>query len=525
MSPNQSNKICWICSLKPNELSAWEKGQLDRQAQELGISGWVIPIKADDKGKLNIKAKQKEYNSLPCAPFIELQKELSPATEYKLIDQLTDWWTHHEPLRIWNRPILILEGMKHLSHPRFALKRLHLAEKNLIILSRDHGDILELMEAGFDGQIQNIWNPNSQKPANYLLNLKHAHHNMEAKGCWIPAVQAISADEKLTWEKASANSYQEWLEQATAWSEIRYVNSSSSPVWIESWEGHRQWWTTAKQTINTKKAHIVGTHEATKVISWGKRQSQHIALMIHGFYLDELEDMLKRVPAGGNKEGIPGLDLYLSTPKQQLNAVKEIVMRQNWPNAYIFGTPNRGRDIAPFLLHQLPAAVKTGHQYFVKAHTKRSPHLNQGNAWGDHLITSLINPVLLQTLEQALSDPTVGLLAPKGSVLRSSVELRRNCKHLKFLLNKQEIPGDRVLQQSFIAGSMMAGKIDAIKNILDLGIELKDFEIEQGQVDGTLAHAVERFLSWSATQLKLKIIELTQETRARQGYGYRWIKP
>ena len=88
-------------------------------------------------------------------------------------------------------PLLILDNHQHLSHPLFALKRLHLAAKNLLIFSRDSGDVLELMGQGFDGQIQKNLIPEAEQPGHYLLNLKRAHHSMEARGCWIPAVQAL----------------------------------------------------------------------------------------------------------------------------------------------------------------------------------------------------------------------------------------------------------------------------------------------------------------------------------------------
>ena len=112
----------------------------------------------------------------------------------------------------------------------------------------------------------------------------------------------------------------------------------------------------------------------------GERNPEHIALMIHGFYVDQLETMLTRLPPGGKKDGLPGLDLYVSTCKEKLNTVQSLLARQKWPSVYIASCPNRGRDIAPFLLHLLPAALKAGHCYFIKVHTKKSPHLHKGNS-------------------------------------------------------------------------------------------------------------------------------------------------
>ena len=49
-----------------------------------------------------------------------------------------------------------------------------------------------------------------------------------------------------------------------------------------------------------------------------------------------------------------------------------LLKRLGWKRAQVFGVENRGRDMAPFLLHLLPAAVDGDHQLFVKVHTKRS---------------------------------------------------------------------------------------------------------------------------------------------------------
>ena len=522
MSSGQANQSCWICALKQHELADWQQGLLDLEAQARGISGWAVPMAVNGTGALDVPDSRGQQGPLLCAPWLQLQQPLSPASERRLVSELRRWWQEHSPLTLWNRPLLILGGRQHLSHPIFALKRLHLVAKDLLIFSRDDGDVLDLMKQGFDGQIQTRWTPKAEHPGHYLLNLKRAHHNMEARGCWIPAVHAVPQADQQRWQEASPEAYQEWLEQATAWSEIRFINTETTPVWIDSWEGHKHWWS-QPQTPEQTPVPTIRSDTEVEIIEWGKRKADHIALMVHGYYLDQLEAMLDRIAPGSSEVDLPGLDLYISTPKEQINDAKTLLSRQGWSNVFLAGVPNRGRDIAPFLLQLLPAALKAGHTFFVKAHTKRSPQLHRGSQWGEHLINSLINPRFLCNLEEKLSNSSVGLLAPMGSILPSSVELRQNSQQISLLLKRLSMNGQWSLQQNFIGGSMMAGKLQALAQLQSLASTLDKFEIENGQTDGTLAHAIERMISWLVTRQGLTTKEVSNTVQVNQNYGYNWV--
>ena len=65
---------------------------------------------------------------------------------------------------------------------------------------------------------------------------------------------------------------------------------------------------------------------------------------------------------------------------------------------------------------------------------------------------------------------------------------------------------DEINGALFPAGSMFAFKVAAVKPLLALGIEADDFEEEQGAIDGTMAHAVERLFGLSAISCGLKVV-------------------
>ena len=48
--------------------------------------------------------------------------------------------------------------------------------------------------------------------------------------------------------------------------------------------------------------------------------------MLHGYYLGKLESLLARLPAGDDGQGWQGLDLYVSTPLEQLDQVDGIII-------------------------------------------------------------------------------------------------------------------------------------------------------------------------------------------------------
>jgi lipopolysaccharide biosynthesis protein len=256
-------------------------------------------------------------------------------------------------------------------------------------------------------------------------------------------------------------------------------------------------------------------------LAWGKPDPQHIALLVHGFYPDRLADLLQRIPQPDGESSGRCVDLYLSTPLQQLESVAELLKAQGWRRVRLFGLDNRGRDQAPFLLHLLPAALREGHEVFVKLHTKRSSHLSDGEAWAKHLFDSLASPKALQhCLERLQHNPGLGLLAPAGTLMPCSVALSANVDHLLTLCTHWGVSPATLLQQRFIAGSMMAGRLKALQPICQLGLQLADFEPEQGQTDGTLAHAMERWLCCSSAAQGWQIEELPGELSAVPDFGH-----
>lgn len=106
-----------------------------------------------------------------------------------------------------------------------------------------------------------------------------------------------------------------------------------------------------------------------------------------------------------------------------------------------------------------------------------------------------------------------------------SMTVHINVDNLMELLSHSSIQGEWALQQNFIAGSMFAGRILAMESIAKHTIENLWSEEEQGQTDGTMSHAIERWLTLLPAQEGWSIGELKRnKAHNLPGFGYNGIK-
>lgn len=80
----------------------------------------------------------------------------------------------------------------------------------------------------------------------------------------------------------------------------------------------------------------------------------------------------------------------------------------------------------------------------------------------------------------------------------------------------------------FVAGSMFWVRLEALRTLLDAPLQPRDFEPESGQIDGTLAHAIERIVAASVAQAGWRVAgtaDVCGETVAdAAASGYRFAK-
>lgn len=157
-------------------------------------------------------------------------------------------------------------------------------------------------------------------------------------------------------------------------------------------------------------------------------------------------------------------------------------------------TPNRGRDIAPKLLGFREAYDR--YPLVLHLHSKISNHASALANWRGLLLETLIGSpeIVTSVLDAFARRSDIGMIAPQHfEAVRHWINWGGNFKAAEALAQRMGAQGmsmDKPLD--FPSGSMFWARSAALKPLLDLNLGFDDFDDEKGQIDGTIAHAIER---------------------------------
>jgi lipopolysaccharide biosynthesis protein len=93
-----------------------------------------------------------------------------------------------------------------------------------------------------------------------------------------------------------------------------------------------------------------------------------------------------------------------------------------------------------------------------------------------------------------MHQPDLGMVGAEGHIQSLAPYLGANEDSLDYLSAKMGIPQLDFASALFMPGSMFWIRLDALRPVLDAHLEEWEFEQETGQIDGTMAHALERVL-------------------------------
>ena len=227
-----------------------------------------------------------------------------------------------------------------------------------------------------------------------------------------------------------------------------------------------------------------------KAATYNARQARQTdtVVCLHLFYADLLEEFVEAITAARK---VRPLDLIISIPAGWAAADFQKVISRLKP-VHILVVDNRGRDVFPFL-QALRVGTGMGYRYGCKIHSKKSLHLANGAAWRRKLVDNLLAPEVLEGLRDSFFASTEPGLAAKEESLMTLTDpatVLHSQQRMRELSDTWKMTSS--LQGDFVAGTMFWFGFEALAVVNASILDFDEFEPELGQIDGTLAHALER---------------------------------
>ncbi|MBO4779932.1 MAG: hypothetical protein J5497_04770, partial [Selenomonadaceae bacterium] len=243
-------------------------------------------------------------------------------------------------------------------------------------------------------------------------------------------------------------------------------------------------------------------------------QPGKIAIQIHIFYLDLLEEMADYC------SNMPyAFDALISiVDKSAMDKVS--AMFEKIPTAekvIVRVVPNRGRDVAPFLAgfgDLLPEYDFIAHIHSTKSLYTGSEQQN----WRNYLFDALLGSSerIRKIFRAFADDENVGVIYPRpaDNVPYAAFTWMSNRAIGQNLMNRAGIAPNRTEYFDFPAGTMFWSRTKVLQKFFALKLKFEDFPPEQGQNDGTIAHAFERSILLAAQSEGMNFYEFNPENDA-----------
>ncbi len=214
-----------------------------------------------------------------------------------------------------------------------------------------------------------------------------------------------------------------------------------------------------------------------------------VAAICHIYYdniTPEIQRYLNHIPFG--------FDVYVSTDTEAKKVLIEAAFR-GWTRGKLEVriAPNRGRDIAPKLI--CFKDVYPNYDYVLHLHSKASKHHDILASWRGYTYETLLgSPAIVASVFDAFRRrPDLGIVAAQHfEAMRQWINWGDDFGLAQGLMKRMgfALPAGKILD--FPSGSMFWARTAALKPLLDLNLKVEEFDVERGQIDATIAHAIER---------------------------------
>lgn len=240
-------------------------------------------------------------------------------------------------------------------------------------------------------------------------------------------------------------------------------------------------------------------------------EKSRIAVQVHMFYPQTLEETVR------NLNLIPyPFDVFISTDTEEkadlIRREMELSCRAQKVVVEIF--PNRGRDVAP-LLSQMAERIDE-YDYLCHIHSKRTLTAGHGNDWRRYSFQHLFGSeeYIKRLFHLFENDPTLGLIFPEVfPPLEYQAQWGGNLEGTRALLRKLGVETMPTSDPIFPVGNMFWARCEAVRPLFLAGYKSEDFAEEAGQVNGTLAHCMERAWVYLAEEFGFHALKVMNHCR------------
>lgn len=225
------------------------------------------------------------------------------------------------------------------------------------------------------------------------------------------------------------------------------------------------------------------------------RDAPKILVHLHVYYLDGIQKVLNRLKA------IPvHFDMLVTTDdEKKCGEIRSAVESARLDCTLDFALgPNRGRDIAPFLISAMPRMKD--YDLGLHLHVKKSVEKEEvGTAWLEHNLKCLLHDRVYvnAVLELFEREPKCGIVLPKlFSPIRPFIHWSQNKPLAIGFLESIGVPGKMTDEELvFPVGMMFWFRPKALEQLANFDGGYEYFPEEPIADDATVAHAIERSIN------------------------------
>ena len=249
-----------------------------------------------------------------------------------------------------------------------------------------------------------------------------------------------------------------------------------------------------------------------------------LAIHIHLFYAENFDEIIPRVNA------LPAnIDLLISTSSEESReSIEHQAKLASLKNRIeIRVVENVGRDMAPLFVSFADAWSR--YDYICHLHSKQSPHTDFGHRWRNYLFDQVIGSQALVSAIISLFEKykKIGVIYPENYFeVKQFIGGNSNREYTTEFLRKIGFEDYEPQEKApdFAAGSMCWMRTSAYTPVNQGVLSSSDFEEEQNQLEGTLAHVLERCLAIIPRLNGFRAIKYFNDIQDVEAYRAAWSR-